>query len=89
MSTETLTAEVEINFPDGKKKMEMVLKPKYEIENCDEGKVVILNLRNGESHTGIFKGMDGDEDLMLQSLSLKHTLGYKVWWLSEYWEQVS
>jgi hypothetical protein len=65
----TVTAEVEIDFKEGKRTIEMELKEPHEIEDCEEGKAVMLNLRNGETYTGIFKGMDGDEDIMLGSLS--------------------
>ena len=88
MSKQTVTAEVEIDFKDGKRTTEMVMKEPYEIEDCEEGKAVMLNLRNGETYTGIFKGMDGDEDIMLGSLSGKNTIGLKVGWLNDYFEQV-
>ena len=64
-------AEVEFDFKDGKRTISMELKEPREIEDCEEGKAVILNLRNGETYTGIFKGMDGDEDIMLRSLNNK------------------
>lgn len=89
MSKQTVTVEVEIDFKEGKKTIEMIIKDPYEIEDCEEGKVVILNLINGKIYTGIFKGMDGDEDIMLGSLSGKNTIGLKVGWLNEYLEQVS
>lgn len=87
MSKTTVTAEVEIDFKDGKRTIEMVMKEPYEIEYCEEGKAVMLNLRNGETYTGIFKGMDGDEDIMLGSLSGGNTIGLKVGWLNDYFEQ--
>jgi hypothetical protein len=87
MSKTTVTAEVEIDFKDGKRTIEMVIKKPYEIEDCEKGKAVMLNLRNGETYTGIFKGMDGDEDIMLGSLSGGKTIGLKVGWLNDYFEQ--
>lgn len=88
MSKQTVTAEVEIDFKEGKRTIEMVMKEPCEIEDCEKGKAVMLNLRNGETYTGIFKGMDGDEDIMLGSLSGKNTIGLKVGWLNDYFEQV-
>lgn len=85
---DVLTFEVEVNFPDGQRTITMIEKAPYELDDCEEGKVICLNLRNNETHTGIFKGMDGDEDIMLGSLSGKHTLGYKVNWLVNYLEEV-
>lgn len=88
MSEKKVKAEVEIDCKEGKKTIEMVMKEPYDIEDCEEGKVVMLNLRNGETYTGIFKGMDGDEDIMLASLSGKNTIGLKIAWLNDYFEQV-
>jgi hypothetical protein len=85
---QTVTAEVEIDFKEGKRTIEMELKEPHEIEDCEEGKAVMLNSRNGETYTGIFKGMDGDEDIMLGSLSGGNTIGLKVNWVNDYFEQV-
>lgn len=84
----TVTAEVEIDFKEGKRTIEMELKEPHEIEDCEEGKAVMLNLRNGETYTGFFKGMDGGEDIMLGSLSGGITIGLKVNWVNDYFEQV-
>ena len=41
-------AEVEIDFKDGKITIEMVMKEPYEIEDCEEGKaVMVCNLQDG------------------------------------------
>lgn len=88
MEIEKMVVDVDINFPDGNRSIQMLLKEKGDIEECEIGKICALNLRNGELHTGVFKGMEGDEDIMLGSLSGKYTLGYKIWWLSDYFEQV-
>jgi len=85
---ENVKTEVEITYKDGKRTIEMELKEKYEIEYCEEGKVLIINLRNGETYTGIFKGMDGDEDIMLGSLSGGNTIGLKINWVNDYLEEV-
>jgi len=83
-----VTAEVEIDFKEGKRTIEMELKEPHEIEDCEEGKVVMLNLRNGETYTGVFKGMDGEDDIMLSSLSGGYAIGLKVNWVNDYFEQV-
>lgn len=82
-----LTVTVEVNFPSGKREIEMSVKKGYDIEECEEGLVVCLNLLNGETHTGIFKGM-ADEDVKLGSLSGKHMLGYNINWISTYYEEI-
>lgn len=84
----TLTAEIEIDYKDGKVAIEMISKEDYEIEDCEIGKVIILNLCNGETYTGIFKGMDGD-DVMIGSLSGKHTIGLSTSVIESYLEQIS
>lgn len=84
----TIEASVELDFPDGKRTIEMALKQSHEIQDCEEGKAVCLNLKNGETHTGIFKGMDGDDDVKLGTLSGDHTLGYKVNWIDDYLEEI-
>lgn len=77
-----------VTAKEGKRTVEMELKEPHEIENCEEGKAVMLNLRNGETYTGIFKGMDDDEYIMLGSLSGGNTIGLKVNWVNDYFEQV-
>lgn len=83
----TVTAEVEIDFKEGKKTIEMFLKKPYEIEDCTEGKAVCLNLKNGETYTGIFKGMD-DNEIALGALSGKSSIGLKLGGVKDYFEQV-
>lgn len=87
MSNQEITAEVELNYPAGKKTIEMLLKKSREIEACEEGKVIMLNLINGEHVTGVFKGM-ADDDVKIQSLGGEHTLGYKVYWVTNYFEEI-
>lgn len=82
-----ITAKVDVHFPNGDKTIEMLLKDPHDIEECPEGSVVILNLTNDEQHTGIFKGMS-DDDIKLGSLDGKHTLGYKIIWLEDYFEEI-
>jgi len=88
MNKTTITAKVEIDFPTGEKNIEMILKQGYEIENCKEGKVVMLNLTDGQELTGIFKGM-ADEDVKLGTLDGKHTLGYNIHWVNQYFEELN
>lgn len=85
---QTVTVEVEIYSKEGKRTIEMVMKEPYEIEDCEEGKIVVLNLCNGETYSGIFKGMYDDDDIMLGSLSGKTAIGVKVGWLNDYFEQI-
>lgn len=83
----TITAEIEVDFKDGRKKIEMQLKETYEIDDCEMEKVIVLNLCNGEMYTGIFKGMDGD-DIMIGSISGKNTIGLSVDVINDYFEQI-
>ena len=46
MSEQKIIATVEIDFKEGKKSIEMELKQGFEIEDCEENKVVVLNLKN-------------------------------------------
>lgn len=80
-------AEVEIDFAEGKKTIEMLLKSPIEIDDCEVGKIIVLNLRSGETYTGIFKGMD-DEYIMLGSLTMQVTIELKALWVRDYFEQV-
>lgn len=89
MKWDKITAEVEIDFPTGKKDIEMVLKEGHEIEDCEEGTVVMLNLVDGQQLTGIFNGMSG-EDVKLGSLDDKSKimLGYNIRWVKNYFEEI-
>lgn len=80
-------ATVEIKFPDGNREIEMELKKSWDIEYCEKGKVVVVNLVDGQQLTGIFKGM-ADEDVLLGTLDGKLTLGYKQHWISNYFEEI-
>lgn len=84
----TLTAEVDIHFKNGTRTLQMVQKNYRDIEECEEGRVVCLNLKNGETHTGIFKGMS-DDDILLGSLDRNVTLGYELGWVKDYFEELS
>lgn len=59
----------------------------YEIEDCDEGKVVIINLINGNSYTGIFHGMDGDI-VLLKSIKSSSVVGLEIDWIKSYLEEI-
>lgn len=84
---EQVKVKIELNFKDGKKIIEMELKVPEELEDCKEGKAIILNLLDGQSYTGIFKGID-EEYISLQSLSGKNTLGFELEWVGNYLEQI-
>lgn len=83
----TLTLEVEIDFKEGKKTIEMQLKEDYEIDECEEGKLIVLNLCNGETYTGIFKGIDG-QDIMIGSLSNQTIIGLQASFINDYFEEI-
>jgi len=86
MAAKTL-ATVEIKFPTGNKEIEMELKKGFQIEDCEKDTVVVVNLIDGQQLTGIYKGM-ADEDVLLGTLDGKLTLGYKIHWVSNYFEEI-
>lgn len=65
----------------------MELKENYEIEDCEEGKVIVLNLCNGETYTGIFKGIDG-QDIIIESLNSQNTIGLRASFINDYFEEI-
>lgn len=83
----TITAEVEIDFKDGKRTIEMKLKEDWEIDECEIDKVIMLNLCNGETYTGVFKGIDG-QDIMIESLSSQATIGLRASFINDYFEEI-
>ena len=86
-ATERDILEVEIDFKDGKRTIDMVLKHTSEIVDCEEGKIVCLRIIGGRFNTGIFKGMDGD-NIVLSSLSGKSTIGIQQKVVRAYLEQI-
>ena len=84
----TVTAEVEISFAHGKRTIQMAHKKTFEIEDCQEGLVVVLKLTNGESYTGVFKGMSGEE-IMLGSLTSNHVIGLDTEYVGSYFEEIN
>ena len=85
---QTVIATVEIDLPTGKKIIKMELKDGHEIEDCDEDKVIVCTLKNGDEYTGIFKGLDGNEDVILDSLSGDSRIGLKISWIIRYLEEL-
>lgn len=83
----TITAEVQIDFKEGKRTIEMQRKEDWEIDECEEGKVIMLNLCNGETYTGIFKGING-QDIMIESLSSQNTIGLQASFINDYFEEI-
>lgn len=80
--------EAEINFPEGKKTVQLVKKETSDVEDCEEGKIICLHLINGESLFGFFKGM-ADDEILIGSISGKITLGYNIYWVGTYFEEES
>ena len=82
----------EINFKEGKKRIDVEIRRPEEIEDCEIDKIVILNLRNGDEYTGFFKGLNedenGDQDVYLKALDSDRMIGLKVDWITMYWQQI-
>lgn len=79
------TATIEINFKEGKKTIEVTLKKKHQIEECEEGKVVILRMKNGDTFTGLFKGMD-ESTIMITGLFSSNVMGVNIRSVDDYLE---
>jgi small nuclear ribonucleoprotein (snRNP)-like protein len=88
MSKTQVTAEVDIDFAEGKRTIRMVLKQPSDIEDCIEGTVVLITLKNTETYTGIFKRFDDDDCIILDSLSGTRTIGLERHWVDYYFEEV-
>jgi hypothetical protein len=88
MSEQQVIVTVEIEFPVGKKEIKMQAKDRDQISECAENKVVVIYLVDGQQYTGIFKGMDGSDDIMLSNLLGKNTIGLQVNWIKAYLEEI-
>ena len=64
---EEVRAEVGIKINGVEKDYEMVIRETYEIEDCEDGKIVLLLGHDGSQWTGRFRGTY-DEDIILESL---------------------
>ena len=86
--SEPIKAEFEVDFKEGKKIIKTKLKQPYEIEECEENKYIILNLLNGDNYRGFYKGID-DDTIMIGALNDGQTIGIKIKWLENYFEQIN
>jgi hypothetical protein len=50
-------------------------KDRCELKNVGIGKKIILVFNNGEDYTGIYRGMDGENTIMLKACDTTTTLG--------------
>lgn len=73
-------AEVEIDFPDGKRTIMMVHDDEVDFEDIAPDQVALLILRNQKQYTGIFKGMD-EETILLQPLGGGRSIGLDSSWV--------
>ena len=80
---EEIKAEIEIEIKGKKNTFEMIMKEPSDLE---DGHLVMLNLINGEQYTGIFDGLDGDDEILLKSLESDQRIGLKIWWVCDYFE---
>tara|TARA_R110002126_G_scaffold289552_2_gene444710 strand:- start:6313 stop:6576 length:264 start_codon:yes stop_codon:yes gene_type:complete len=84
--SEKIILEIEVDFKEGTKTIQSELKQPFDIEECEEGKYVVLSLLNGENYSGFYRGMD-DQTIMLESLNRGQTIGLEFNWLDNYLEQ--
>ena len=68
--------------------MDVELKKRSELKNCEEGKQITLNFMNEECYTGLFRGFDGDDTIMLEGLISKKMIGLPFGKLDDYIEEI-
>ena len=81
---------VKITMVFGRKKKEQItgtFKEASEIESCPIGKKVMLLFGERENYTGVFKGIDGDSTIMLQSMLSLNTIGLPLDRLSSFFQE--
>ncbi len=83
-----VTADVEVHYSTGKKTITMILKDRDDIQNYPGEKTVVINLRNGETYTGYFRGLDDDNNIMLKSTMSDGLIGLELAWIVNYFEEV-
>lgn len=83
----SVTAEVEINYEKGKKLIKMQLKESFDLEECEVGNVIMLNLKDDQVYTGIFKGIDSST-IILGSINGGRSLGLELNWITNYFEEI-
>lgn len=80
--------EIKIALSNGERNVTLVEKKLIDIEKCEDGKIILISLNNGETYTGIYKGMDGKFTLMLGSTSSSQVIGVPTVWVTEYYEEI-
>ena len=83
---EEIKAEIELEIKGKKNTFEMIIKEPSDLEDLEDGHIVMLNLKNGEQYTGIFDGLDEYNEILLKSLESDQRIGLKIWWVRDYLE---
>lgn len=85
---ETVTATVEVSFPDGNRGIEMLLKDMDDIEDCEEGKIVVVYLKSGTQLTGYFNGTDGYDFLLRPISGGVFSAACNIYKIEKYFEEI-
>ena len=57
--------KIKINFSEGKKEVDMIVKHSFQLQNCDSNKLISLQMTNGTVTNGYFKSMNTDSGNMI------------------------
>ncbi|RYY23500.1 MAG: hypothetical protein EOP41_06425 [Sphingobacteriaceae bacterium] len=91
-NNEEVTISLKLKFDNGNKTVKLLKKEGKAIELCDEGKLIMVDLSDGQNLIGIFQGVDQDcGNFMISKLpktgaESKLMLGYPIKAISDYYE---
>ena len=82
-----ITADVEISTKGEVLNIKMELKKIEEIEECEDGKIILFGRSDGGHISGLFVGMDG-ETIILKSLVSDTVMGLEMSRYKGYLEEI-
>lgn len=65
-----------------------LIKDASDLQDCKKGTEVILVFKNGEDFTGIFEDLDGDDTIIIKSLTSENRIGLPFNKLEYYLERI-
>jgi len=87
MSEET-TAEVEFEIGGVKTTIEMALKDRDELEDCEQGKIIIILTHDGQEWTGRLHEFELFEGVTIKPIDGGGGMHFEYDWFSEYLEEI-